>query len=166
LGAYITSLISADQLKTGFGIYSILIALNVIVSTWIKSSSNKKQHRTINKIKGSFYGLFAGLITGVFGTSGTAPILAGLFTMNISVKTVIGTSLFVVLVNTLFAIGGHLFVGKLDLTLVGFLSIGSIIGALVGPFWVSKAKTDNSESKIKYIYALVIVAIGVIMIMD
>ncbi|WP_372751794.1 sulfite exporter TauE/SafE family protein [Labilibaculum sp.] len=165
VGAGITSLISENQLKVGFGIYSILIAFHMIYNT-IKQANTEQKNGVVvfEKAKASFFGLCAGLITGTFGTSGTAPILAGLFSMNIPLKMVIGTSLMVVLTNSLFAVGAHFLVGTIDLTLVGFLTIGSTIGALLGPFLLSKVKTDKSESKVKYIYALVIVAIGIAMI--
>jgi len=172
IGAGITSKISADNLKLSFGIYSILIALNIAVVTWRKkrNDANKSEQQKssgLKKIlKGSFYGFSAGTITGTFGTSGTAPILAGLFAMRMPLKLVIGTSLLVVLVNTVFAIGAHFLLGKIDLTLVYFLTAGSIIGALLGPKLLSKVKIDNSENRVKYLYAIVMVALGVLMIMS
>lgn len=169
VGAGITSRISAEQLKGSFGIYSMLIALNMVYSTWRKKDIDENKTTSqnaglITKVKGSFYGLVAGIITGTFGTSGTAPVLAGLFTMNISLKLVIGTSLMVVLANTIFAVGAHLLVDQIDLTLVYFLTVGSIIGALIGPKIISKSRIGNSENNVRYIYAIVMVAIGVLMI--
>ena len=84
--------------------------------------------------------------------------------MRIPLKMVIGTSMLVVLVNSLFALGAHLMVGKIDLTLVGFLTAGSTIGALAGPVLLVKAKTDHSESKVRYGYAVVMAALGILMI--
>lgn len=166
VGAGITSWISESQLKMGFGIYSILIAIHMIYNVNKQTKAQRENGGVVfEKTKASFFGLCAGLITGTFGTSGTAPILAGLFSMNIPLKMVIGTSLMVVLSNSLFAVGAHFFVGTIDLTLVGFLTIGSTMGALLGPFLLTKVKTDKSESKVKYIYALVIIAIGIAMIM-
>jgi uncharacterized membrane protein YfcA len=166
LGAGVTSWISENQLKTGFGIYSILIAIHMIYKINNQAKAEQKSTLVVSeKAKASFFGLCAGLITGTFGTSGTAPILAGLFSMNIPLKMVIGTSLMVVFSNTLFAVGAHFLVGTIDFTLVGLLTIGSTMGALLGPFLLSKVKTGKSESKVKYIYALVIVAIGIAMIM-
>ncbi|NQU53314.1 MAG: sulfite exporter TauE/SafE family protein [Bacteroidetes bacterium] len=170
IGAGITSRISAEQLKVSFGIYSVLIALNMLVSTWRKkqaeaNGTEKQIDSGIIQIgKGSFFGFFAGTITGTFGTSGTAPVLAGLFTMRIPLKLVIGTSLMVVLVNTVFAVGAHFLVGQIDLTLVCFLTAGSIIGALLGPRVLSKVKIEKSENNIRYWFAAVIVVIGVLMI--
>lgn len=168
IGAGITSNISTNQLKISFGIYSIVIALNIVFSTWRKrraeSNGIKQTLPGIVKFgKASFFGLFAGTITGTFGTSGTAPVLAGLFTMRIPLKLVIGTSLMVVLSNTIFAVGAHFLVGKIDLTLVYFLTAGSVVGALLGPKFLSNMKTDNSENKVRYIYAIVMVALGILM---
>ena len=168
-GAGVTSLVSAAMLKIGFGVYSLFIAANIAWKTWLHKPSfqidgEPQIHSVPEKLKGSFYGLFAGIITGTFGTSGTAPVLAGLFSMRIPLKMVIGTSMLVVLVNSIFALGAHLMVGKIDLTLVGFLTAGSTIGALAGPVLLVKAKTDHSESKVRYGYAVVMAALGILMI--
>ncbi len=169
-GARITGMVSPEQLKAGFGVYSILIALNMVLGTWRKKRAEAGKtfwpgNAGIGKrVKGSIFGLFAGFITGTFGTSGTAPVLAGLFSMGIPFKLVIGTSLMVVLVNTLFAVGAHFLVGKIDLMLVYFLTAGSIAGAVLGPKILTKVKTDRSENKVRYLYAIVMVAIGILMI--
>ncbi|MGQ7868583.1 sulfite exporter TauE/SafE family protein [Sunxiuqinia sp. sy24] len=170
LGASITGLISPEQLKASFGIYAVLIAANMILGTLKKKRmsdeelTTEKNTRIGKQAKGSVFGFLAGIITGTFGTSGTAPVLAGLFSMYIPLKLVIGTSLVVVLTNTLFAIGAHLLVGQIDLMVVYFLTPGSIVGALLGPKILSEVKTDKSENKIRYLYAFVMVGIGILMI--
>ncbi|MDA3953386.1 MAG: sulfite exporter TauE/SafE family protein [Bacteroidales bacterium] len=169
IGAAITNIITAEQLKSGYGIYSLLIAFNMIIGTWKKKSEegnqlSLKQTKYKKITKGSFFGLFAGLITGTFGTSGTAPVLAGLFSMRIPLKMVIGTSLMVVLVNTLFAVSAHFIMGRIDLTLVYFLTSGSLVGSLIGPGLLAKVKTVNSENRVRYMYALVMIIIGVLML--
>jgi uncharacterized membrane protein YfcA len=169
MGAGITGLLTARQLKVSFGVYAILIALNLVYNTWKKKKSENKGEEQadasplVKAGKGSFFGLSAGLIAGTFGTSGTAPVLAGLFSMRLPVKIVIGTSLVVVLANTIFAVGAHFLVGQIDLTLVWFLTAGSIVGAVLGTKLLSRANVDRSENNIRYIYALVMVAIGVLM---
>jgi len=169
-GAEITSKISAEQLKISFGIYSMIIALNIVWNTWRKKQAEKNGngHNELSQFaknsKSSVFGFLAGTITGTFGTSGTAPVLAGLFSLNIPLKLVIGTSLLVVLSNTIFAVGAHFLVGKTDLTLVCFLTAGSIVGALIGPRFLSKIKIGNSENKVRYLYAAVMVVLGILMI--
>ncbi len=170
LGAGLTGLMNAKQLKMAFGVYCIIIAANLFYSTWKqKKKGMEEEQRSANNTmarfaKGSFYGISAGLIAGTFGTSGTAPVLAGLFSMRLAVKTVVGTSLLVVLVNTLFALGAHFLVGQIDLTLVGFLTVGSIIGAFAGTRFLSRVTVDRKENNIRYIYAVVIVGIGILMV--
>lgn len=169
-GAEITSRISANQLKISFGIYSMVIALNIGWDTWRKREA-EKNGKSLNEIsqfaknsKSSFFGFLAGTITGTFGTSGTAPVLAGLFSLNIPLKMVMGTSLMVVLSNTLFAVGAHFLIGKIDLTLVSFLTAGSIVGAIIGPGFLAKIKTGSSENRVRYLYATVMVVLGILMI--
>ncbi len=169
-GAEITSRISSEALKTSFGLYSVLIALNIVYSTYRKKKKEDKGESMVQGLKmkvtkSSVFGLFAGLITGTFGTSGTAPILSGLFSLNLPIKMVIGTSLLIVLVNTTFAIGAHFLVGQIDLTLVYFLTAGSALGALSGPKLLSKSKIDKSENNARYWYAAVMVALGILMIL-
>ena len=170
IGAGITSIISADQLKISFGIYSVAIALNIVVDTQRKKRAEKngigqqKLSGAAQNARSSLFGFLAGTITGTFGTSGTAPVLAGLFTLRLPLKLVIGTSLLVVLSNTIFAVGAHFLLGKIDLTLVYFLTAGSVVGALVGPKLLSKTKTEKSENKVRYLYAAAMIVLGILMI--
>ncbi|QIA07998.1 sulfite exporter TauE/SafE family protein [Draconibacterium halophilum] len=171
LGARLTNFISGPQLKLFFGVYSILIAVNMLVTETRKkkeslAAENNNKLKPGKIAKGSFFGLTAGMISGTFGTSGTAPIIAGLFSMRLPVKLVVGTSLLVVLVITIFAVGAHFLVGSIDLTLIAFLTSGSVIGAFLGPRLFSKAKIGKSEKKVQYVYAVVVAAIGVLMIVN
>ena len=166
-GAFITGLITPRQLRTGFGIYTILIALNIIISAWQeakKTYPKTEKQQAFRMIKSGFLAFSAGIITGTFGTSGTAPILAGLFNMRIPVKVVIGTSLLIVLANTLFAISAHFLVSNIDMTLVGLLTIGSVTGAVIGTKLLAKSNIEKSGNSVKYIYASVMVVIGLLMI--
>lgn len=173
-GTYLGAALSERPLKMAFGIYAVLIAVHL---AWItsknepvtkavtdrRSSSNRVDGNY--KVRGSFFGFFAGVITGSFGTSGTAPVLVGLFSMNLATKVVIGTSLLVAFTNTFFAVGAHFLVGSIDLTLVGFLTAGSLIGALVGPRVLSNMGAKHTDNPgVRYTYALVMVIIGVLMI--
>ena len=65
----------------------------------------------------------------------------------------------------IFAVGAHFIVGKIDLTLVIFLTAGSTIGAILGPRLLVKIQIDKSENKAKYAYAIIMVAIGILMIL-
>lgn len=165
IGAYTTSMVSPQLLKICFGAYTIFLSLSIIYKSLTKKdTSDSNQTQLSRHIKSSIYGLFGGAISGSFGTSGTGPVLAGLLSIKLPLKLVIGTSLLIVLINTIASITAHLFIGQVDLTLIAFLTVGSIIGAFIGPKVISKTNTNNKESKARFIYAVVLLAVGIIMI--
>lgn len=169
-GAGITRILSAGNLKTAFGVYSVLIAVRMIVSNWkIKRDEARGKETVIGKglkkiTRCSVYGLLAGMITGTFGTSGTAPVMAGLFSMRMPLKQVIGTSIMVSLVNTTSALGAHFVIGEIDLTLVYFLTGGAAVGALAGPGLLAGLKTDRAEEPVRQWYPLGMMILGIVMI--
>jgi uncharacterized protein len=169
-GAALSTQATSRQLKVGFGIYSALIALQIFISDRkIKKSLAMGKHLPAiqgnKKIKkGSFYGFLAGLVTGTFGTSGAAPVLAGLFSMRIPLKIVAGTSLMIITVTTISALGTHFLIGRIDLTLVFFLTSGAVIGAFTGPLFLAGIKTDKAESPARRWYALGLLAFGILLI--
>ncbi len=171
-GASITSLITPQQLKVSWGIYIIVIALQMIVSTWKKKRDEangiiKPESSRFGKITaGTFFGYIAGIITATFGTSGATPVQAGLFAMRIPVKMVIGTSLMVVMVNTASALGAHFLVGDIDLTQVYFLTAGTIIGSILGPRFLNGIKLERVEGPIRIWYAVGMIVFGTLMILS
>jgi uncharacterized membrane protein YfcA len=169
-GAGLTRLMDTNQLKTAFGIYSLLLALVIFLNNRKKKKTEHDQENKGKKIKrehlvkGSGFGLVGGIISGTFGTSGSAPVLAGLVALNAPIRMVIGTSLTVVLINTVSALAGHVLFGEVDLTLVFFLTAGTIVGAAVGPRLLGKIKIERSEGHIRKWFALVIFIFGLILI--
>lgn len=172
IGFKILQAMSSNALRILFGIYSILMAILITVQV-AKDKRLGKQNvyrmKSINlgtRMKGLFFGVISGIITSAFGTSGTAPVLSGLVSMRLPIKMVIGTSLFIVMVNTIFSVGLHFMASRIDLTLVGFLTTGSCIGALGGSRYLSRISMNKKENKLKYLYALTIFVIGMLMIIS
>lgn len=171
LGTGVTQLLSPDQLKTAFGVYTILLAIQMLINSRKrdKIDSGETLYKTLDfkKIaKGTGYGFLGGVVAGSFGTGGAAPVLAGLFAMRLPVKLVIGTSLMVVLTNSIFGLAAHFVIGQIDLTLVYFLASGAVVGAVAGPRMLSRLKTDRSEGKMQLWYAIGLIVVGLIMILN
>jgi len=171
-GAFLTKLMSSEHLKISFGVYSALLGIIMMFGN-IKKKRAEEQGIQLPEVtvkgkvtKGSFFGFLAGVITGTFGTSGTAPVLAGLFAIRIPVKIVVGTSLMIAFVNTVSALVAHFMVGKIDLTLIFFLTAGSIIGALTGPGKLAGIRIGNAEYHIRKWYAVAMIAFGIIMVIS
>ncbi|MEE4177778.1 MAG: sulfite exporter TauE/SafE family protein [Bacteroides sp.] len=169
-GAGFTGLMTAEQLKTTFGAYSFLLALNMLFNNFrdqkkIKNDQVIPEKSPLRKtFLGSVYGYIGGMVTGTFGTSGTAPVLAGLFSLRMPIKMVVGTSLMIIFVNTVSALGAHFLVGEIDMTLVYFLAFGATIGAFSSPRLLAGIRIGRAEGKIKQYYALAMALVGLIMI--
>src|SRR5690554_78788 len=169
-GAGLSGQITSTQLKTGFGIYSAFLGLQMIISNWRQNLARKRgvAVKTLTGAqrvrRGSYYGFLAGMVTGTFGTSGAAPVLAGLLSMNIPIKIVAGTSLLIITVTTVSALVAHFMIGTIDLTLVYFLTSGAVIGAVSGPKFLSRIRTERAEGSVRYWYALVMLALGILLI--
>jgi uncharacterized protein len=167
-GAAITRIISSDHLKIIFGIYAIALAVLIMMNTRMqkRTPSGPYEPGANTKGKGLAYGFAGGIISGTFGTSGAAPVLAGLFAMRLPVKLVVGTSLMVVFINTIAAFAGHFLIGDVNIVLVLLLTSGSIAGAIAGPLLLSRLHPENYEKSIRYIFSFITLILGTIIIFN
>lgn len=169
-GAGLTSILTTRQLKVSFGIYAIIMAIYMLISRWNEKRSEingkplPELKKSIKIVRGGFFGFISGIITGTFGTSGTAPVQAAMFTMHMPFKIVLGTSLLVSTVNNVSALGGHFLLGRIDMTLVYFLTSGAIIGALMGPGLLAGIKIGRAEGTVRFWYAVGMILFGLLMI--
>lgn len=72
---------------------------------------------------------------------------------------VIGTSVFVLIFNSVAGIGGYYLLGRLDMTLIILLGGGSAIGAFLGPVLLKKIDSATIEK----IYAPLLVGMMLIL---
>jgi len=171
-GTWITRVLSSGQLKTAFGFYSLFLAVVIIMNSLRKKTGADAEgdySREIGPVKiamGSAFGLAGGIISGTFGTSGAIPVIAGLMVLRTPLRLVVGTSLFVVLVNTVSALTGHFLVGQIDLTLVFLLTSGSVIGAALGPHLLLKVNLQKAEKPVKLAVAVMVIISGIVMIIN
>jgi len=171
-GAWITRLLTSDELKTAFGIYSVFLAGIIIMNSLRKKNNSNSENEykielSPGKVaKGSVFGLVGGIISGTFGTSGSMPVLGGLMALRTPLRLVVGTSLMVVLVNTLSGLGGHFLLGEIDMTLVLLLTAGSIAGAALGPQLLTKVNLSKVEKPAKLAVAAIVIVSGIVMIIN
>jgi hypothetical protein len=91
-GAAVTNFFSNKTLRISWGIYAILIAIQMLVSNFQKKKDEnrgiiKNKSEGFERItKGSLFGFVAGIITSTFGTTGATPIQAGMFALRIPIK--------------------------------------------------------------------------------
>lgn len=169
-GSWITSVIETAVLVRTFGVYCIILGLLSLrvpkSSEYGKTDSPPESLREIRSRNVPliiFFGLVSGAAAGLFGTSGTAPVLAALLILQFPVRLVIGTSVLIVFINALSGFGGHLVLGEIDPELILMLGSGAAAGAFIGPRLLIHIKPEKKEGGIRYVFAGIIIALGVLM---
>jgi uncharacterized membrane protein YfcA len=171
-GASFTSLITHEQLIVLYGFYSVLLSVIMLRGIWKEKRDkangveNNEDTKLQTTTKGTLYGFLAGVITASSGTTGATPVQAGLFAMHKPVRIVIGTSMMVVMINTATGLGAHFLVGKIDLTLVYFLTAGTIAGSLIGPKIIKRARLEHVDGPIRFWFAIGMILFGIAMIIS
>jgi uncharacterized protein len=167
IGANIANTIPPKDLQLLLGIFTLIMIIPMLRSLVqrhqkLKENNDDKTEKLIltgpKRIIASFFGVASGLLAGVFGISGTPPIVAGLYSLGLPAVMVVGTSVFVLIFNSIAGIGGFYLLGRLDLTLIILLGGGSAVGAFIGPLLLKKINPKTFEK----IYGPVIITIMVI----
>lgn len=170
IGAYISSQFTPDVLKKVFGLFMFVMGVQMYISTKRRAvislrKTSDQQH--INKTKvitGFLFGLLSGIMAGLFGLSGTPPIIAGLYFLGLPVNVVVGTSVFVLMFNAISGLISHLLAGHLNILLALLLATGSASGAYVGPVIMDKLKKETLEKVYGHFFTLLVFFMAVMMI--
>ena len=168
-GAYLSALISSALLQKLFGAYAILLTIPMALTSRkrFKNQGNEGTGApalTLSKILlSSFFGVLSGVMAGLFGTSGTASIVAGLYILGLPVTMVVGTSVLVVLFNALSGFIGHIAVGQFDLLLFLLLGSGATLGAFLGPGLLTKINVQTLEKVYGVLFTLLVIGFGLVM---
>lgn len=167
IGAAVANIIPPTLLQKILGIFTLMMLIPMLRSLVqrhrkLKEKNNDKRERLTltgpKRVIASFFGVASGLLAGVFGISGTPPIVAGLYSLGLPAAMVVGTSVFVLIFNSIAGIGGFYLLGRLDLTLIVLLGGGAAVGAFIGPLLLRKINPKTFEK----IYGPVIVGIMII----
>lgn len=149
VGTFLSTVIAEKPLELFFGIVLILFTYPLYLE---RSSRQEEQFKTaaennpietlahpfavdvVQEVELGVLGLASGLTAGLFGVSGAATLVVGMFLMGISAEVVAGTSLFVLLFKAVFGFGWHAAIGShFPLEVALALVLGTTFGANVGP---------------------------------
>ena len=170
IGVYFSTIIPSFILRKLFGILALLIVIPVLFKKKKKEnkhSDNLDDLKIINLKKvsiSSVFGLLSGIMAGLFGISGTAPVIAGLYMLRFPANMVIGTSVFVLFFNAVSGSFGHLAVGHINFILIILLGGSAAIGALIGPRLLKRIKADVLDKWFKIIFTILLTLMGLMMI--
>jgi uncharacterized membrane protein YfcA len=137
----------------------LMIATSV---SMIRKSKKIKEAKEINFLILAIIGLFVGLIIGFLGAGGGFLIIpALLFFANLPMKQAVGTSLFIIFINSLIGFGSDLIGGiELNYKLLFIISAMSLLGLVIGT-QVSK-KIDGA--KLKPVFGWFVLLMGIYII--
>ena len=171
VGAYVSNLVSSDLLQKLFGAYALALVIPMVLTSrnrLKKLGGEAKVSPPLTSwriVFSSFFGLLSGIMAGLFGTSGTASIVAGLYILGLPVTVVVGTSVLVVLFNAIAGFGGHLIVGtQFNLILLLFLLSGSVVGGFLGPRILARINVQTLEKVYGILFILLVISFGIIML--
>jgi uncharacterized protein len=170
IGAYIANMIPSILLRKILGVFTLIMMIPMVYSALKrrentderkKGDEGKKESARLTgpkRVIASFFGVAGGIMAGVFGISGTPPVVIGLYSLGLPAVLVVGTSVFVLIFNSVAGIGGYFLLGRLDLTLIILLGGGAVVGAFLGPKLLKKIDPMTIEK----IYAPLLVTISLI----
>jgi uncharacterized protein len=170
IGASIANMISPILLRHILGVFMLIMVIPMTRSAlkrYKKAGITEKNKEIINapvtlkgtkKVFASIFGVASGIMAGVFGISGTPPITAGLYSLGLPAIMVVGTSVFVLIFNSLAGVGSYYVLGRLDLNLIILLGGGAAVGAFLGPIILKKINPKTVEK----MFAPLLVSISLI----
>lgn len=163
IGVHIANMLPSVLLKKIFGVFLFIMAIPMILNALRRREKSPSGVSVVltgpKKFVSSLFGLLSGAMAGLFGVSGTPPIIAGLYMLGLPALAVVGTSMFVLIFNAVSGLAGYIMLGQFDLLLIILLGGGGAFGAFIGP---KLAKRIN-ENTVEKIYAPLLVGMNIIL---
>lgn len=176
IGSYLASLVPQKTLGD-FSVYmTLLLGIKFIVKPVIKSDTNKEDELSISSenvsikvditnkkyIKSAIAGCIVGFICGFIGAGGGMMMLIILTSiLGYSLKTAVGTSVFIMSFTAFTGAASHMVIGGLGDSIA---LTTCIIATLFGAWVASKFANKATQEKLNRVTGIVLVALGVLML--
>jgi len=158
LGSPLTKLVSPEILLLAFGILMLVVAASMI---WRKRRSISEPAHQPHLAQAILAGLGVGVLTGFLGVGGGFLIVPALvFFGGLTMKKAIGTSLFVIFLNCVAGLIGHLGQGVFDWTLTALVMGLAVAGAVVGTMLSRRI----AAHRLQRIFAVLVLGVGAFLV--
>lgn len=151
LGSYSSQFLPRNTLLTLFVLFLVFAASMMLF--YKPKTTDKPKHSNVQLALGIGVGAIAGFVGGLLGVGGGNIIVPALVWLGTEPKKASATTAFVVIFSSFSGFLGRASLGQLDAHLLVYTVVGSIGGAVLGSWLLSK-KLNNRQVKI---------AIGVIL---
>ncbi|MFL0245645.1 sulfite exporter TauE/SafE family protein [Candidatus Clostridium stratigraminis] len=167
-GALFASKMPEGKLSSYFGVVLIIAGLSMLRKSY---KDKKDTSNTISKLvhfnkewqkilAALIIGLGIGILSGIFGAGGGVMILLALIIlMSYPLHKAIGTSTLIMAITALSSTIGYGIRGSIDLVFGSFLSIGAVLGGILGSRYANKV----NEKTLQKIVGICFMAMGVVM---
>lgn len=129
-GAALNALLPQPVLLLAFGLLMVAAGIRMLRPLTARNETPERQRWWL--VRAALIGLSVGLLTGLLGVGGGFVIVPALTLMlRMPMKRAIGTSLIIIVINSLAAAAAHLSVGGLDIPLTLAFTVPAMIASLV-----------------------------------
>lgn len=141
-------------------VFAILMVFSSI--SMIKKTDSYKIVKETNFLQLSIIGVIVGFVTGFLGAGGGFLIIPALiFFAGLEMKQAIGTSLFIIFINSIIGFGGDIINGiQLDYKLLFIISSIAVFGMFIGTYFSKKIES----SKLKPAFGWFVLVMGIYII--
>jgi len=159
LGSKFTRLVSPQVLLLLFGV--LMLVVSAVMLTRGHSHPEAAPHHRPSLWREILTGVGVGFLTGFLGVGGGFLIVPALVVFGgLAMRVAIGTSLFVIAVNSAAGLAGHVTNGDIDWKLTGMVASLALIGALLG-----SALSHRIHPKgLRRVFAWFVAAVGLFLI--
>lgn len=171
LGVLFASNIAEGNLSSSFGVVLVIAGLSMIRKSY-KEKSDSDLSNSVSRFihfknewqkicAGLLVGLGIGILSGIFGAGGGVMILLALIIiMSFPLHKAIGTSTLIMAITALSSTIGYAARGKIDFGLGSFLSVGAVLGGILGSRYANKV----NEKTLRKVVGICFAVMGVVMV--
>jgi uncharacterized membrane protein YfcA len=167
LGARTVSGVDAALLRRALGAFLVVVAaFTLAVDRWrstpAESAARIDADLGATRAAGAVaVGVCTGLLSALFGISGTPVLLPGLYALGLPAAAVVGTSVFAILGVAVAGVGWYAGLGGLDPLVAVAFGGGAAVGGLLAPRLLAGVSTDRLEALSGPVVAAVSVLAGI-----
>jgi uncharacterized protein len=158
LGARLTALVSGTMLIHCFAVLMLVVGIGMLLGNGRRTGTEAASSHPPRLMASILAGAGVGLITGFLGVGGGFLVVPALIAFaGLDLRQAVGTSLFVIAINSAAGFAGHLGSGRLDFSLMMVLTAAAVAGALAG----ERVARQVSPTKLRRGFGLIVIVVRV-----